>query len=81
MKMSPYERAVRIALKLHQKGTLQVRFWNGMFLTYPFPVPRGYGTRGVLVGIYTTQTPVDWIAQDITVTLTMSDSKAFPFPL
>ncbi len=80
--LSAYERATRIVAKLHvAKNTMQVRFWHGWFLLYPFPAPRGYGTRGVMVGIYTPITPTDWIAQDIEATLAMSDSKAFPFPL
>ncbi|AJY23166.1 hypothetical protein CH72_640 [Burkholderia ambifaria AMMD] len=30
-----------------------------MLLTYPYPAPRGYGTRGLFVGIYTINTHLD----------------------
>lgn len=46
-------------------GTRQVRFHNGMFLTYPCPAPRGYGTRGLLVGVYGLTARLEWILDDI----------------
>ena len=66
-------RAKRIADRLSQRGILQVRIYRGWILTYPFPARRGYGTRGQLVGIYTSKTPVSWILDDLRTVL--SDSQ------
>lgn len=41
------------------------RLHRGMLLTYPYPAPRGYGTRGLFVGIYTINTRLEWIEEDI----------------
>lgn len=57
--------AERIYVKLQILGTRQVRFHCGMLLTYPFPARRGYGTRGLLVGIYTINTRLEWIEEDL----------------
>lgn len=57
--------AERIYMKLQTLGTRQVRLHRGMLLTYPHPAPRGYGTRGLLVGIYTLQTRLEWIEEDV----------------
>lgn len=64
--------AERIYMKLQILGTRQVRFYQGMLLTYPYPVKRGYGTRGLLVGIYTINSRLEWIRED--VLSAMSDS-------
>ena len=57
--------AERIYMKLQTLGTRQVRLHRGMLLTYPYPAPRGYGTRGLFVGIYTINTHLEWIEEDI----------------
>lgn len=57
--------AERIYVKLQTLGTRQVRFHDGMLLTYPYPARRGYGTRGLLVGIYTLATRLEWIEEDV----------------
>lgn len=57
--------AERIYVKLQTLGTRQVRLHDGMLLTYPYPARRGYGTRGVLVGIYTLATRLEWIEEDV----------------
>lgn len=65
--------AERIYVKLQVLGTRQVRLHRGMLLTYPYPARRGYGTRGLLVGIYTLATRLEWIEEDISSA--MSDSR------
>lgn len=57
--------AERLYVKLQILGTRQVRLHRGMLLTYPFPARRGYGTRGLLVGIYTINTRLEWIEEDL----------------
>lgn len=57
--------AERIYVKLQTLGTRQVRFYQGMLLTYPYPARRGYGTRGLLVGIYTVDTRLEWVEEDL----------------
>ncbi len=59
------ERAQKIVLKIQKKGCLQVRFYRGMFLTYPYPCKRGYGTRGELVGVYQVNAQIEWVIEDI----------------
>ncbi|WP_104656505.1 hypothetical protein [Ralstonia insidiosa] len=66
--------AERIYMKLQILGTRQVRLHQGMMLTYPYPARRGYGVRGLLVGIYTINSQLDWIQDD--VLNAMSDSLA-----
>jgi hypothetical protein len=51
-------------LQIQIVGERQVRIFQGRLRTYPFPAPRGYGTRGVLVGIYTLATRLEWIEED-----------------
>jgi hypothetical protein len=46
-------------------GARQVRFYRGKLLSYPVKVRRGYGVRGVLVGIYTPDARMEWIEEDI----------------
>ncbi len=71
--MKALNRAINIHKRLERKGTThQVRFWHGWFLMYPFPCKRGYGVRGEFVGVYNSDTPVDWILEDIV--LVLSDS-------
>lgn len=57
--------AERIYVKLQILGTRQVRLHRGMLLTYPYPARRGYGTRGVMVGIYSINTQLEWIEEDV----------------
>lgn len=65
----PRIRAKRMAEKLHTKlqsmGVRQVRLHDGMLLTYPYPSKRGYGTRGVLIGIYNASARLEWIEEDL----------------
>jgi hypothetical protein len=60
-------------LQMQIVGERQVRMFRGKLRTYPFPAPRGYGTRGVLVGIYTLATRLEWIEEDFLHA--MSDTK------
>lgn len=57
--------AERIYMKLQMLGPRQVRLHRGMLLTYPYPAPRGYGTRGLFIGIYTINTRLEWIEEDV----------------
>lgn len=72
--VDPRQRAHALAERLHQKlqamSTRQVRWYQGMLLTYPYPAKRGYGTRGVLVGIYNAHVRLEWIEEDIVRVLT-----------
>lgn len=67
--IDPRQRAHMLAVRLHARlqrmGTRQVRFHAGRFLTYPFPAPRGYGTRGLLIGIYNAEVRLEWIEEDL----------------
>lgn len=68
-------RAAQILKLARQRGSLQVRIHNGHLLTYPYPAKRGYGTRGYLIGIYTSDTQLEWIERDLMtlkVSLTVS---------
>lgn len=65
--------AERIFTRVQVIGARQVRLYRGMLLTYPYPARRGYGTRGMLVGIYTINTQLEWIADDVLHAL--SDSR------
>lgn len=73
MKLNKAILAERIYRKVHAMGPRQVRLHRGMLLTYPFPSPRGYGTRGVFIGVYDLTTRLEWIMDDILNAL--SDSK------
>lgn len=64
--------AQKLYMKLQMLGTRQVRLHRGMLLTYPYPAPRGYGTRGLFVGIYTINSRLEWIEEDVSAL--MSDS-------
>lgn len=65
--------AEKLYMKLQMLGTRQVRLHRGMLLTYPYPAPRGYGTRGLFVGIYTIDSRLEWIEEDVVAV--MGDSK------
>lgn len=57
--------AERVYARVQMNGPRQVRFHRGMLLTYPYPARRGYGTRGVLIGIYTVNTRLEWVLEDV----------------
>lgn len=57
--------ARRVRQKARETGARQVRFYRGMFLTYPYPARGGYGTRGTLVGIYDGAARIKWIEADV----------------
>jgi hypothetical protein len=57
--------ARRVHRKIREAGARQLRYHDGMFLTYPYPAKRGYGTRGALVGIYDSSSRIKWIEADI----------------
>jgi hypothetical protein len=61
--------AERVYVKLQILGTRQVRLHRGMLLTYPYPVRNGYGVRGVFVGVYTINTRLEWIEEDLSALL------------
>lgn len=58
-------RAERIYMTVQTRGVRQVRLYRDWLLTYPWPAKRGYGVRGVLVGIYTLTTRLEWIEEDL----------------
>lgn len=67
--IDPRQRAHLLAVKLHARlqtvGARQLRFYRNEFRSYPFPAPRGYGTRGILVGTYTAAVSLEWIEEDL----------------
>lgn len=65
--------ALRLYIKIQLMGPRQARIYKGMILTYPIKVPRGYGTRGRFLGVYTLQSRLEWIEEDILSV--MSDSN------
>ncbi len=77
---SPTERAhltaERIFMLLQVAGARQVRWYHGKMLTYPWPARRGYGTRGIIVGIYTINTRLEWIIEDVLQVLSSEASHA-----
>ena len=63
-------RASQISEKIESRGPQQVRVdQNGRILAYCYPARRGYGVRGMLVGVYDRQALRDWIRDDIAVFL------------
>ncbi len=56
---------MRIHAKIQRRGPQQVRLWGAWVLAYPEHPPRGYGTRGTLIGIYTRESTVEWIEADL----------------
>ena len=59
----------RIYSALQAKGARQVRLHAGHVLTYPADAPRGYGIRGALVGVYTANARLEWIAEDLSLAM------------
>lgn len=59
------KRAERIYAKIQNKGPQQVRLYGRWVLSFRYPTPRGYGTRGIFVGIYTKDTEIAWIESDL----------------
>lgn len=57
--------AERIYMLVQKGGARQVRWHRQQMLTFPHPTPRGYGARGLFVGIYTINTRLEWIEEDI----------------
>lgn len=70
--------ARRIFEKVRRLGTRQVRFHDGMLLTYPYPAARGYGTRGLLIGIYSPEARPEWIEHDLLAVLSDSALACSP---
>jgi hypothetical protein len=63
--IDPRQRAHMLYQKIQAMGTRQVRLYRGMLLTYPFPARRGYGTRGLFVGVYNATVCLEWIEEDL----------------
>ena len=67
--MRPIERAIRFTKRIftERHEQFQIRYWRkkAIFLTYPYPVRAGYGTRGEFVGIYSVETPREFIISDL----------------
>jgi len=59
------KRAYEIHNNLSSGALLQVRLLDSRVLTYKFPAPRGYGIRGVLVGVYGVGAMAEWIKEDL----------------
>ena len=64
-------RSLQIVEEIAQCGTRQVRLLGVRVLSYPHPAPRGYGVRGILVGIYGADCTPKWIFDDV-VSLALS---------
>ena len=58
-------RADQIMQKILLFGPQQVRLDGEHVLTFVYPAPRGYGVRGVLVGVYDAQASMRGICEDI----------------
>lgn len=58
-------RAGEIVQQIKHEGMLQVRLYKNRLLTFAYPVARGHGARGLLVGVYTKETHEEWILDDI----------------
>ena len=58
-------RAFYIHRKVQESGPLQVRWYRGRLITFRYPAPHGYGTRGDLVAVYTPAVRRDWIEEDL----------------
>lgn len=75
--MHPTIRVIRFCKRLfteHKtKNHFQIRYWRGIFLSYPYPARPGYGTRGEFVGIYSIETPKEWIIDDL-MSILLSDT-------
>lgn len=70
-------RVPQIYRKLVLGGDLQVRWHEGKLITYQYPAPRGHGTRGILVGVYTAKASAQWIIEDaLSLIKTLSDPYA-----
>ena len=63
---TPSLRVLHIYRKIQRCGCQQVRFYKGRILSFKFPAPRGYGVKGILIGVYTHQTPKEYIEEDVT---------------
>ena len=58
-------RVEQILSDIQARGRLQVRLYQGHILSYKYPAPRGYGTRGVFVGVYAEGADAQWIMDDL----------------
>ena len=58
-------RVEQILSDIQARGRLQVRLYQGHILSYKYPAPRGYGTRGVFVGVYGEGADAQWIMDDL----------------
>ena len=59
------DRAAQIHYKLQRDGRLQVRWTDGRMLTFRYPAPNGFGTRGTLVAVYSSSAKLEWIEEDL----------------
>jgi len=59
------DRAEQIYAEIFRDGPRQVRIDGQRILSYKWPAPRGYGVRGVLVGVYGRQSMIGWIVEDL----------------
>lgn len=58
-------------------GKLQVRWYSGRLLTYPYPASRGYGVHGALVAVYSAPVSLEWIEEDLLAfAVSLSDTCA-----
>ena len=63
-------RVEQILSDIQAHGRLQVRLYQGHILSYKYPAPRGYGTRGVFVGVYGDGADAQWIMDDLVSLIT-----------
>lgn len=66
---SPEQKAYILAELIYKRvqtlGVRQARWYRGTLRTYPYPAIRGYGTRGELIGIYSVNTRLEWVLDDV----------------
>lgn len=58
-------RATKIHIGVTTDGPRQVRIDGDRILTFKYPVPRGYGLRGTLIGVYEGKIEMEWILEDL----------------
>jgi hypothetical protein len=70
-------RAEQIFAKILQHGAQQVRIDGSRVLSFKYPAPRGYGVRGILVGVYGKEVNVNWIRDDlVSLIIVLDDTEA-----
>lgn len=58
-------RAEQIYGKIFEQGPQQVRIDGDRVLSFKYPAPRGYGVRGMLIGVYGKGVDFKWLLEDL----------------